>query len=147
MAAVQPIVVHGVATGQDLGARGPRLVQGGEHTEPRLSGDQRAQVGPGLRGVTDAQGRDTGEDPLDQWLGDVRNDDDPAGRRALLAGGRHRTGHDPIGGEVEVGVLEDQRGVVATGLELVAGPACAGGRRDGVAGRGRAGEAHRCDVR
>ena len=54
---------------------------------------------------------------LEERLDDRALDDDPRGGRAALAGRAEGRPQDPVGGEVEVGVGQDDDAVLATELE------------------------------
>ena len=77
---------------------------------------------------------------LEQRLDDGPLDDDPRGGRAALAGRPEGRPQDPVGGEVEVGVGEDDDAVLAAELERDALEPAPGALRDALAGHGRAGE-------
>ena len=108
---------------------------------------QRADERAGRERVADRQRPVGRRQLLDQGVGDRLVHDQPAHRRAPLAGGAGGGEHDGAHGEVEVGRRRDDRGVVAA--ELEDGPAEAGGhpRRDRGAHPLRPGRADQRDTR
>ena len=79
--------------------------------------DERADVGRRVEAVAETQALRARLEPLEQPVDDRPLDDDPRGGRAALAGRAERAPQDPVGGEIEVGVGQDDDAVLAAELE------------------------------
>src|SRR5581483_7766242 len=73
--------------------------------------------------------------------------DDAAGRRAALTGGAESAPHDAIHGEIEIGVLQHEDGVLPTELERYALQRAGGVDGDIAPGSGGSGERDQADLR
>ena len=79
--------------------------------------DERADVGRLVEAGAEAELPCARLEPLEQRLDDGPLDDDPGAGRAALAGRAEGRPEDPVGGEVEVGVGQDDDAVLAAELE------------------------------
>ena len=99
---------------------GLALVELGQAAEQLVTGrlDQRAHHGGGVDSVAHAQAGDRVGQPRAEGrvVVDRRLDDREAGRRALLPGVAEGGAHEVLDGEVDVGRLGDDHGVLAAGL-------------------------------
>ena len=82
----------------------------------RAGVDQRPDVGRLVEPGAEAQGPRARLEALEQRLDDRALDDDPRAGRAALAGRPERRPQDPVRGQVEVGVGEDDDAVLAAEL-------------------------------
>ena len=80
--------------------------------------DHRADVGVVLPARPEAQLLGRGDELRLELAVDLLVDDHAARRGAALAGGAERRPDDPVGGEVEVGVVHDDDRVLAAELEV-----------------------------
>ncbi len=106
------------AAGEQLGALVPGdlhvLEVGGE----LLLAHGRAHLHALGEAVADPERRGGLREGRGEAVGDAVLDDDPAGRRAALAGEREAAHHRQPHGQVEIGVVEDDGRVLAAHLEL-----------------------------
>ncbi len=102
--------------------------------------DQRPDVHALVKPVAQAQRGRPGLEAAAQVVRDGRVHDHPRARRAPLARGPERRPQDPVHGEVEVGVAQDDNGVLAAELEADALEQAARPLRDAAPGVGRARE-------
>ena len=79
--------------------------------------DERPDVDGGVEPRTEPESAGPRLEALEQRLDDGALDDDPRRRRAALPGRAERRPQDPVGGEVEVGVGQDDDAVLAAELE------------------------------
>ena len=93
--------------------------------------------------VADAERRGRRGQGRGEAVGDALLDDHPAGGRAALAGESEAAHHHQPHGQFEVGVVEDDDGILATHLQLHAREVLRGARVDPGAGgvRPREGQA------
>ena len=87
------------------------------------------------------------DQPVDELVVDLVLDDEPGARRADLAGVQEDGGEGEVEGDVEVGVGEDQVGVLAAELERDLLHRGRGARHDPPAGLEAAGEGDQVDPR
>ncbi len=136
-------VLH-LTPGQQPGTPADRLLHQAIHPGRGLGGHQRPDLGAVHPGVPHRPAPGLGECPLDEGVVDRLLDQDPAHRVAALAGVLERAEHRLLGGEVEVGVGEDDGGGVPAQLEVQRLRSGLGG--DAAAHRARAGERDHRDI-
>ena len=107
--------------------------------------DQRSDVGGFFDARTEAEFGGAGHQALDQPVVDRRVDDQAAGGRAALAGGAEGAPERAFDGQVEIGVVHDDFGVLAAAFQRhpFARASAFGG--DVLAGFGRAGDRDQAD--
>jgi hypothetical protein len=112
-----PDVGPHLATGEDAGASGDGVVDvtgDGLELVPRRQGAHLATPGE-LRRQT--QPVDLADEPSGELVGDRGVDEEAFDRDAQLAGAREAAADRAIDGSIEVGILEDEHGVLAPELE------------------------------
>ena len=107
--------------------------------------DQRPHVGGFFDARTEAELSGAGRKPLDQPVVDRLVDEQAAGGRAALAGGAEGAPERAFDGQVEIGVVHDDFGVLAAAFQRhpFARASAFGG--DAFAGFGRAGDRNQAD--
>ncbi len=127
------------ATCHELGVAPPELGVARDLVD-RAGVDQRPDVRGRVQPVAEAEALGPRDEPLDQRVVDGVLDDHARAGRAALAGRTERGPQDPVGGQVEVGVGEDDDAVLAAELERHALQSSCRALRDRPTGGRMAGE-------
>ena len=90
-----------------------------------IVGGERPEVHPCIHWVADDERVSAVDEVRHELVVDQPLDDDATGGRALLAGGEERTASDHLGGSLDVGIGQDDGGVLSAQFHLTALP---GGR-------------------
>ena len=130
-----------LATGEDRGALGDGVLDVGQRGVELVLGDQRAHVDRPVLARAERHRLGARHEAAHEAVVDGVGDEHPLGRDAELAGVGVRRTDRALGGALDVGVLEDQDGVLATELERAVDQSLGTAGGDALAGRGRAGEA------